>query len=83
MKKVNKSQKDNELNEILSKLKEIFEYYCSYGERLNTKILKSNKFIKLFKEAGLKDNIINQTRLELIYKSENKNNCMNFEQFLN
>ena len=83
MKKVNKSQKDNELNEILSKLKEIFEYYCSYGERLNTKILKSNKFIKLFKESGIKDNIVNQTRLELIYKSENKNNCMNFEQFLN
>ena len=83
LKKVNKSQKDSELNEILSKLKEIFEYYCSYGERLNTKILKSNKFIKLFKESGIKDNIVNQTRLELIYKSENKNNCMNFEQFLN
>ena len=86
MKKENKSQKDNknnELNEIIYRLKEIFEYYCSYGERLNTKILKSHKFIKLFKESGIKDNIVNQTRLELIYKSENKYNCMNFEQFLN
>ncbi len=83
MKKINKSQKESELNDMINKLKEIFEYYCSYGERLNTTILKSNKFIKLFKEAGLKDNIVNQTRLELIYKSENKNNCMNFEQFLN
>ena len=83
MKKINKSQKESELNDMINKLKEIFEYYCSYGERLNTTILKSNKFIKLFKEAGLKDNIVNQTRLELIYKSENKNNCMNFEKFLN
>ena len=86
MKKENKSQKDNknnELNEIIYRLKEIFEYYCSYGERLNTNILKSHKFIKLFKESGIKDNIVNQTRLELIYKSENKYNCMNFEQFLN
>ena len=86
MKKENKSQKDNknnELNEMIYKLKEIFEYYCSYGERLNTKILKSHKFIKFFKESGIKDNIVNQTRLELIYKSENKYNCMNFEQFLN
>ena len=86
MKKENKSQKDNinnELNEMIYKLKEIFEYYCSYGERLNTNILKSHKFIKLFKESGIKDNIVNQTRLELIYKSENKYNCMNFEQFLN
>ena len=53
MKKENKSQKDNknnELNEIIYRLKEIFEYYCSYGERLNTKILKSHKFIKFFKD---------------------------------
>ena len=83
MKKINKSQKDNEVNEMINKLREIFEYYCSYGERLNTKILKSNKYIKLFKESNLMDNIINQTRLELIYKSQNKNNCMNFDEFLN
>ncbi len=83
MKKINKSQKDNEVNEMINKLREIFEYYCSYGERLNTKILKSNKYIKLFKESNLIDNIINQTRLELIYKSQNKNNCMNFDEFLN
>jgi hypothetical protein len=83
MNKINKSKKDNEVNEMINKLREIFEYYCSYGERLNTKILKSNKYIKLFKESNLMDNIINQTRLELIYKSQNKNNCMNFDEFLN
>ena len=49
MKKVNKSQKDSELNEILSKLKEIFEYYCSQDERLNTKIQNQINLLNFLK----------------------------------
>ena len=39
MKNINKSQRENELTDMINKLKEILEYYCSYGERLNTTIL--------------------------------------------
>ena len=68
---------------LINTLQKIYEYYCQYGERLNSTILKSHKFIKISKEAGIMSNIINKTRLEIIYKSENKYNRMNFEQFLN
>ena len=70
-------------NPYISNLKEIFEYYCQYGERLNSRILKSHGFIKLFRESGLMDKRLDTTRLEIIYKSINKNNHMNFDEFLN
>ena len=81
--KKNISVEQNENNNYFSKLKEIFEYYCQYGERLNSRILKSHGFIKLFRESGLMDKRLDTTRLEIIYKSINKNNQMNFDQFLN
>jgi len=77
--KISQNQNDN----YLTKLKDIFEYYCQYGERLNSRILKSHGFIKLFRESGLMDKKLDTTRLEIIYKSINKNNQMNFDQFLN
>ena len=77
--KISQNQNDN----YLIKLKDIFEYYCQYGERLNSRILKSHGFIKLFRESGLMDKKLDTTRLEIIYKSINKNNQMNFDQFLN
>ena len=78
-KKMSSKQKEN----YITKLKDVFEYYCQYGERLNSRILKSHGFIKLFKESGLMDQKLGTTRLEIIYKSINKNNQMNFDQFLN
>ena len=34
-------------------LKKIFEIYCSFGEPMNTKNLKSSKLIKLLRDCGL------------------------------
>ena len=34
-------------------LMRIFQYYCSYGEPMNNSKLKSIKFVRLLKEAGL------------------------------
>ena len=82
MKNANKENEDNN-SDYINKIQQVFEYYCQYGERLNSKILKSHKFIKLFRESGLMDKKLDATRLEIIYKSINKNNQMNFEQFLN
>lgn len=48
---------DNERDEFLlnseDELKKLFEIYCSFGEPMNTKYLKSSKLFKLFKEVGL------------------------------
>ena len=78
-----KNSKSNKEENYINKVKEIFEYYCQYGERLNSRILKSHGFIKLFRESGIMDKKLNTTRLEIIYKSINKNNQLNFDQFLN
>ena len=79
----NSKNSENNSDNYIEKLKDIFEYYCQYGERLNSRILKSHGFIKLFRESGLMGKKLNTTRLEIIYKSINKNNQMNFDQFLN
>ncbi len=81
--KINQENNNNNNIDYISIIKEVFEYYCQYGERLNSKILKSHKFIKLFRESGLMDKKLDTTRLEIIYKSINKNNQMTFDQFLN
>ena len=83
MKNSKKSISQNQNDNYIAKLKDVFEYYCQYGERLNSIILKSHGFIKLFRESGLMDKKLDTTRLEIIYKSINKNNQMNFDQFLN
>jgi hypothetical protein len=72
------------LEQVMSKLKKLFEYYCQYGEKLNTNILKSHKFIKLADDCKISDaEILNKTRLEIIYKAEAKNKTMDFKAFLN
>lgn len=72
------------LEQVMSKLKKLFEYYCQYGEKLNTNILKSHKFIKLADDCKISDSeILNKTRLEIIYKVEAKNKTLDFKSFLN
>jgi len=65
-------------------LKQIYEFYCQFGERLNTQYLKSHKFFKFANEANLYDTNLTKVKLELIYKSEVGNNqLMDFKTFLN
>lgn len=65
-------------------LKQIYEYYCQYGERLNTQYLKSHKFFKFAQEANLYDSNLTKIKLELIYKAETGNEkLMDFKAFLN
>jgi hypothetical protein len=65
-------------------LKQIFEFYCQFGERLNTQYLKSHKFFKFAQDANFYDNTLTKIKLELIYKSQVGNNqLMDFKSFLN
>ena len=65
-------------------LKQIFEFYCQYGERLNTIYLKSHKFFKFAQDANFFDNNLTKIKLELLYKAEIGNNqLMDFKSFLN
>lgn len=65
-------------------LKQIFEFYCQFGERLNTSYLKTHKFFKFAQDANFYDNNLTKIKLELLYKSEVGNNqLMDFKCFLN
>ena len=65
---------------LVVKTKKVFEFYCQFGERMNLDRLKSFRFVKLVSDAEIP---IDKTEVEIIYKSENKSNTMNFNQFLN
>jgi len=80
---IKNSQNEDEMTILTKRLKKLFEYYCQFGERLNTIYMKSNKYIKLAIESEIMDPSLNRTRLELIYKSESKSNQMDFKKFLN
>ena len=56
----NNEKENNNNSDYINKLREVFEYYCQFGERLNSKILKSHKYIKLFRESGLMDKKLEQ-----------------------
>ena len=65
-------------------LKQIFEFYCQFGERLNTQYLKTHMFLKFAQDANICDNNLTKIKLELLYKSViGNNNLMDFKMFLN
>ena len=53
-------QKLDEIEEVVEThkvlLKRIYVYYCSFGDPLNNEWMKSVKFIKLLKDAGILSN---------------------------
>ena len=74
---------NQDIDQIQFRLKRIFEYYCQFGERMNINSIKSHKYYKLFSDCGVEDNVLNKTRIELIFSSENKHKPqMNYDIFL-
>jgi len=46
-------KKTDSLDDIKNNLRKIFEYYVSYGERMNLKYMRSNKFLKLMQDVNI------------------------------
>jgi hypothetical protein len=70
---------------IKHRLKNIYQYYCQFGERMNTTLLKSHKFQKFVLDADIIDDKLTKTRVELIFTTENKTKNktgMDFDNFL-
>lgn len=76
----------NELEEVKRRLKEIFNYYSSFGDRLNLMNLKSMKFHKMLLDAGIlteQANLMEKKRFDLIFCQVNKHKPnMVFDTFL-
>ena len=54
-KKQEKSEEENMITDIKYKLKKVFIFYTSFGDRFNSTMLKSNKFHKMMNDAGIRD----------------------------
>lgn len=78
-----------DMEEYTEKVKQLFQYYCQLGDKMNLDILGNFFFFKLLNDCHLIDGSVlstsplSKTEMEIIYKSENKSNSMNFDQFLN
>ena len=70
-------------DDIINKLKVIFSYYASFGDKMNINTLKSAKFHKLFQESGIDYKLNIKKKLDLIFSACVKNKSgMLFETFL-
>jgi hypothetical protein len=73
--------------EIKKMLKVIFNYYASFGDRMNMANLKSSKFHKIMEEAQIVENkkgaVLTKKKLDIIFCSVNKHQAnMSFDNFL-
>eukprot|EP00347_Sterkiella_histriomuscorum_P004180 403361442 len=86
----NQSVSNNEeVDEIKKRLKELFNYYSSFGDRLNVSNLKSSKFHKMMQDAEIfsmnqsQSSQMDKKKLDLIFCQVNKHKPnMTFENFL-
>ena len=77
----NYAPKNGDLDDIKGNIRKIFEFYVSYGERMNLKYMKSNKFLKLMQDIDIP---LDKTTLDLLFVVEMKHRSnMDFDKFLN
>jgi len=87
------SQLSSNVEDTKKKLREIFSYYASFGDRMNVTNLKSNKFHKIMQDSGIilkQDQMKNNPKMialkkqvDLIFCSVNKSKPnMSFDNFL-
>ena len=68
---INRHEIYSNLDDVKKKLKEIFIYYASFGDRMNHTKLKSNKFMKMMQDSNISK--INKRKIDLIFVKINKN----------
>ena len=57
------------VDEIKKRLKQIFSFYASFGDRMNVDYLKSSKFKRLMMDTGI-SKLINPKELDILFFSE-------------
>ena len=76
-------ENNNNYMDIKNKLKIIFTFYASFGDRSNIQNLKSGKFHKLMLDSNIQSGNLTQKQLDLLFVSQNKHKPnMNFNTFL-
>ena len=71
------------VKEVKWKLKVVFNYHTSYGDRLNMSNLKASKLHKMMEDAKLMNHYLNKKRIDLMFIKANRHwTNMTFETFL-
>ncbi|CAD8159523.1 unnamed protein product [Paramecium pentaurelia] len=74
------------IEDIRLNIRIIFKFYASFGTRNNTRLLKSNKFIKMLADAQIMPNILSNRDCDILYAQQTKNNesltLENFQNFI-
>ncbi|CAD8154485.1 unnamed protein product [Paramecium octaurelia] len=72
------------IEDIKLNIRIVFKFYTSFGNRNNTRFLKSNKFIKMLSDAQISPQLLSNRDCEILYASHTKNNeSLTLEQFQN
>ncbi len=68
-----------------NKIRRIFTYFATFGDRTNASNLKSNQFHKMMIDLNIRDEKeLTKSKLDLLFVYENKHMPnMDFETFLN
>lgn len=62
------------IEDIKLNIRIVFKFYTSFGNRNNTRFLKSNKFIKMLSDAQISPQLLSNRDCEIFYSSYTKNN---------
>lgn len=74
---------EQEVERIQKRIRTIFTFYASYGDRLNVNYLKSSKFKRMMMDSQIID-VVPKNKIDLIFYSESHNRSnMGFDNFLN
>ncbi|KAM3139243.1 hypothetical protein pb186bvf_008653 [Paramecium bursaria] len=75
-------QKTGRGEQIKLYVRVIFKFYATFGNRTNTRFLKSNKFLKMLSDAQIMPQLIHNLDADMLYSSETKNSeSLTLEQF--
>ncbi|CAD8065874.1 unnamed protein product [Paramecium primaurelia] len=83
-KNVSPQKKGIGMEDIRLNIRIVFKFYASFGNRNNTRFLKSNKFIKMLSDAQIMPQILSNRDCDILYAQQTKNNeSLTLEQFQN
>ncbi|CAD8077489.1 unnamed protein product [Paramecium sonneborni] len=72
------------MEDIRLNIRIVFKFYASFGNRNNTRFLKSNKFIKMLSDAQIMPQLLSNRDCDILYAQQTKHNeSLTLEQFQN
>jgi hypothetical protein len=76
-------EKNSFVSKMREKLRKIFNFYASFGNRCNPKSLKASQFIKMMIDADITDSHLTHTKLDILFlQASKRSKTVDFEEFL-